>query len=231
MILSRISGFFQDLVHNPVPTLISLVLSAFCILLSLIIHECAHGYIALKCGDPTAKLAGRLTLDPRKHLDPIGTICMILLHVGWAKPVPVNPRNFRHYRRDYILVSLAGILANFILCAVSLFLYMMLFKSFLKNGTIGNGSFRYYLLIFLNTLAQMNLGLAVFNVLPVPPLDGFRFLDMFIFKGNLNLTHQTEQVIRLVFLLLCFSGLLNGLLTTAIRTVYNWLAQLFSLIL
>ena len=89
-----------------------LLFYVFCILFSLIIHECAHGWVALKCGDPTAKWMGRLTLDPRKHLDPIGTLCMLFMRIGWAKPVPINPRNFRNYRRDYILVSFAGIAVN-----------------------------------------------------------------------------------------------------------------------
>ena len=89
------------------------------VLLSLILHEVAHGYVAYRCGDATAKWMGRLSLDPRKHLDPIGTICMFLFGIGWAKPVPVNPRNFHNYRRDDFMVSIAGIVTNlslFVLC-------------------------------------------------------------------------------------------------------------------
>ena len=113
---------------DPAGSLITLVYLAVVILFSLIIHECAHGYVALKCGDPTAKMMGRLTLDPRKHLDPIGTICMIFLRFGWAKPVPVNPRNFRNYRRDYILVSLAGIITNLLVCLISMLISAFLAK-------------------------------------------------------------------------------------------------------
>ena len=116
---SNITSIFQNLRTDPGGTIIYLIMFTAGILFSLIIHECAHGYVALKCGDPTAKMMGRLTLDPRKHLDPIGTICMLFLRIGWAKPVPINPRNFRHYRRDYILVSIAGIAVNLLMLFLS----------------------------------------------------------------------------------------------------------------
>ena len=115
MLFSGINSFISSLQADPLGTVLEYVFLGVCILLSLILHECAHGYVALKCGDPTAWMMGRLSLNPAKHLDPIGTLCMVFLRVGWAKPVPVNPRNFRHYRRDYILVSIAGIAVNFLL--------------------------------------------------------------------------------------------------------------------
>ena len=264
-----INGFRTDFVGAS----ISLAYWAVAILFSLIIHECAHGYVALKCGDPTAKMLGRLTLNPAKHLDPIGTICMVFLHVGWAKPVPVNPRNFRNYRRDYILVSLAGIITNLLICMLSLLISALITKlvwtetdlkllelagkkdlalniyqnSFNYFGQsyyspailIYSGYFRnledanvwmYVQRLFL-MLAQMNLGLAVFNLLPVPPLDGFRFMDQFVFKGQLRLTPQTMQYIHIGFLVVCMSGMLSGLLTTVNSTVFGWLCQLFALII
>ena len=125
---SGITSMLQELRMDPGGTIITLLYLAICLLFSLIIHECAHGYAALKCGDSTAWWLGRLTLDPRKHLDPLGTICMIFLRVGWAKPVPVNPRNFRHYRRDYIIVSLAGIVTNLLICILSLIISAILAK-------------------------------------------------------------------------------------------------------
>ena len=97
--LTRLSAFAQMLRTDPLGGLIFLAMFAVAILLSLILHECAHGYVALKCGDPTAKYMGRLTLDPRKHLDPMGTVFMVLLGFGWAKPVPVNPRNYRNPKK------------------------------------------------------------------------------------------------------------------------------------
>ena len=246
---SGITNFLNGLTKDPAGTIITFLYVCVCILFSLIIHECAHGYVALKCGDPTAKMMGRLTLDPRKHLDPIGTICMIFLRVGWAKPVPINPNNFRNYRRDYILVSLAGIAVNLLMCILSLLISAILAKfiwekelleyfsgmgekSLLINvyrGMIANsvyaGDFSqikeyaqipwlmYVQRLFL-MLAQMNLGLAVFNLLPVPPLDGYRVMDQFVFKGRLNLDMRNMQMIQIIFLIICMSGLLTGLLTT-----------------
>ncbi len=104
-----------DLFSNPMDTLMSLLISLPGIFLALSAHEAAHGWVALKCGDPTAKMMGRITLNPLKHIDPIGFLCMLFAGFGWAHPVPVNPNNFRNYRRDDLKVSLAGITANLIL--------------------------------------------------------------------------------------------------------------------
>ena len=194
---------------------------AFCILFSLILHECAHGWVALKCGDPTAKWMGRLTLNPAKHLDPIGTLCMLFMRIGWAKPTPVNPRNFRNYRRDYILVSVAGIAVNSLVFLIATFLAAM-------TGTYMTQRWFFYLFEFLVMLGQMNLCLAVFNLLPVPPLDGFRLLDQIVFKGSLNMSRQMMQYIQIGFLIVCVSGLLNGLLSRVIGTVYGGVYQFFA---
>jgi len=263
---SGITNFFNNLTRDPGGTILTFIYVAVCILFSLIIHECAHGYVALKCGDPTAKMMGRLTLDPRKHLDPLGTICMIFLRVGWAKPVPVNPRNFRNYRRDYILVSLAGITVNLIVCLLSLIISAILAKLIWNNDLLnylGEGGNKYLLIdmyegvianniyggqfsslaqyaripwlmyiqrLFL-MLAQMNLGLAVFNLIPVPPLDGYRFLDQFVFKGRLEMNPQTMMYIHIGFLVICMSGLLTGLLTTVNSAVMGVFTKAAALII
>jgi Zn-dependent protease len=211
---SNITNILNSFRANPGETLIYLLMLTFCILFSLILHEVAHGFVALKCGDPTAKWMGRLTLNPLKHLDPIGTICMLFLRIGWARPVPINPRNFRNYRRDYILVSLAGIVTNLAIFLISTAVTVLIYKH-AKAEWLG-----YVLQLFI-MLAQMNLGLAIFNLLPVPPLDGYRFVDQFVFKGSLSMNPQTMQVIRIVFLFVCISGMLNGLLTTMNSTVFN----------
>ena len=264
---SGITEWIQDLTTNPGGTLLTLAYVVFCILFSLILHECAHGWVAYKCGDPTAKMLGRLTLNPSKHLDPLGTVCMLILHVGWAKPVPVNPRNFRNYRRDYILVSLAGIVTNLLMCIGSMICVALLCRVIYKpvileyareNGLQNNLMDLYHMYIpsavysgafevvegNVNTgciwalyvqrlflmLAQMNLGLAIFNLIPVPPLDGYRFLDMFVFKGRLALERQTMNIIQIVFLAICISGVLSRALTVVNGAAYGFLSNLFSVL-
>ena len=228
MLFSGINTFISNLQADPAGTILEYVFLAICILLSLILHECAHGYVALKCGDPTAKMLGRLTLDPRKHLDPVGTICMIFLRVGWAKPVPINPRNFRHYRRDYILVSFAGIAVNFLLFLIGLAAYVLLAKHIHSYSDIW-----YYAIQFTVMLAQINIGLAIFNLIPVPPLDGYRILNQFAFGGKLDqsLTPQTMMIIRYAFLALCITGVLSPALSKVIGSIFNFFLNLFVRIL
>ena len=259
---SGLTSFIDNLQRNPLGTIVTLLYSGAAVLLSLILHECAHGYAALKCGDPTAKMMGRLTLNPAKHLDPIGTVCMLFLHIGWAKPVPVNPRNFRNWRRDMVIVSLAGIAMNLALCFISLMISSILAKliwnpEFVKavsgyaDKTVFLNIYQYnpanniyagefsawtaycssgcvwllYIQRFFLMLAAMNLGLAVFNLLPVPPLDGYRFLDAFVFKGRLSMSRQTMQIISIGFMVVIFSGLLDGLLGTVNSAVFGVLSQ------
>ena len=195
------------------------------LLLCVILHEIAHGYVALKCGDPTAKMRGRLTLNPAKHLDPIGTLCMVFVGIGWAKPVPINPGNFRNYRRDYILVSLAGIVTNFLIFLISLFGYVLI----IKHARISE--FWLYLCSFLWMMARINIGLAIFNLIPVPPLDGYRVLNQFAFKGRLDMNPQTLMIIRYVFLGICISGVFSNILGGAIDGVVGFFERLFSGIL
>ena len=155
------------------------------VLIVIMFHELAHGVAANRLGDPTAQRMGRLTLNPLKHLDPIGAICMVLFRFGWAKPVPVDPRYFRNPKRDMALTALAGPLTNFLLAflAVPLFFWAQqgFFVAAINYGTASFGArFFEVLCDFLAIFHSVNLGLGLFNLLPLPPLDGSRILFAFL---------------------------------------------------
>ena len=181
--------------------------------------------MAYRLGDDTAKRAGRLTLNPLKHIDRMGMLMMVLFHFGWAKPVPVNMYKFRDPKKGMAITALAGPVSNFLLAVLFMVLYGACYLPFSQN-TVGS-----YLLQMLLLGATISTGLAVFNLIPVPPLDGYRFVDQFVFKGRLSLNPQTMQIIHLVFLVLCMSGMLTGLLTTVNSAVMGALTSVISLII
>ncbi len=181
------------------------------VLLALSVHEYAHAYAAYKCGDPTARNLGRMTLDPVKHLDPIGTICLFLFRFGWAKPVPVNSRNFKHGKRDNIIVSLAGIIANFIMSFIAFGIYFIVFyKLGFQNDIFQN---------IMLPIVTLNITLGIFNILPIPPLDGFQFLSSFLpykAQGVVNVLQRYGFIILLALILTGVTGMILGTFT-------NWL--------
>jgi len=145
------------------------------VLFSITIHEVCHGYLAYLFGDPTAKMAGRLTLNPIKHIDPVGLLVLFItgiagMAIGWAKPVPVDPRYFKKPRINMMWVSLAGPLSNFALAIVTAFIYRQ-FGGFLLQ------SYFYPLVIMAEYMVMINVGLAVFNLIPIHPLDGSHIME------------------------------------------------------
>lgn len=158
------------------------ILSIIAVLIILTIHEYSHGYAAYKLGDNTAKELGRLTLNPIKHLDPIGALCMLFFHFGWARPVPINPRNFKKPKRDFAIVALAGPLSNLVMGFISAFLYLFV-KALLSKLTFGSSfsiALASNLLLFIYIFHSVNVGLGIFNLIPVPPLDGSRLLNVIL---------------------------------------------------
>ena len=155
------------------------LLSALAALVILTIHEFSHGYAAYKMGDNTAKNLGRLTFNPMVHLDVIGTLCMIFFHIGWAKPVPVNPRNFKNPKKGFVITALAGPLSNLILGFLSAGVYLLIialvgdivFPSQLALNLVTN------LILFIYLFFTINIGIGLFNLLPIPPFDGSRLLN------------------------------------------------------
>ena len=195
--------------------LISLALSLPIIFFSLTIHECAHGWAAMKLGDRTAYNLGRLTLNPIKHLDPIGFICMLVFGYGWAKPVPINTRNFKNPRRGMALSAIAGPISNLALgfCFVILQnLAVFGFSLAIENGGLTSERsliIAQLVLIFLSMGAQLNVYLAVFNLLPVPPFDGSRFFYVFLPPKWYFKVMQYERYIMLGVLALFYFGILS----------------------
>lgn len=158
--------------------IVDLLITAFCVFLSLSIHEFAHGYAAYKLGDGTAKYMGRLNLSPASHLDPIGAICLFLFGFGWAKPVPVNPGNFAPGKRKsgMVITSVAGPVSNLLVAFFALLIVRITDAFFPSQSDLGYMLYT-IISILLYTLVSMNISLAIFNFLPVPPLDGSKILN------------------------------------------------------
>ncbi len=156
-------------------TLLQILGSFLAVMIVITLHEFAHAFVAYKCGDPTAKFCGRMTLNPVKHFDPMGILMMAVAGFGWAKPVPVNPNNFKNYRLGSFLTSAAGITVNylsaFLLCPIWVLVYMYVLPHLY-------GLPMYYLMgAFFDSLLVCSLSFCIFNLLPFYPLDGFRMID------------------------------------------------------
>ncbi|MGL4343852.1 MAG: site-2 protease family protein [Cellulosilyticaceae bacterium] len=175
------------------------------ILIAITCHELAHGYMSYRLGDPTAKSQGRLTLNPFAHLDLVGTVCLILFHFGWAKPVPVNPNYYKDRKGGMVLVSLAGPVTNFVLALVSLFGAGMIIK--VTNGYAGDVAYYFYQLFTYSGL--INLGLGVFNLIPFPPLDGSKIIGAAMPEDKYFKYLQFERYGYFILLGLLWLGLLD----------------------
>ncbi|MCG8684566.1 MAG: site-2 protease family protein [Desulfobacterales bacterium] len=187
-------GLLSLLLNNP----FAFILIAVPLLYAIIFHELAHGYVAYKMGDPTAKQRGRLSLNPLRHLDPLGTLMLFLVGFGWAKPVPVNFSYIRDYRKGMILVSSAGIIMNMILAFLALFVYS-LFN--LPQSSLP----ALVLLVF----AKINIILAAFNLIPIPPLDGSKILLGFSPAGVQAILMRLERFGFFIVIGLLYFGVLD----------------------
>ena len=201
-----------------------------CVLIALTFHEFAHGYTAYKLGDPTAKNLGRLTLNPLRHLDILGTLCMIFFHFGWAKPVPINARYFKKPKRDVALTAAAGPIMNFILAFVGVLVYRILIRIFTLFPATSD--FTYYLQYSAVTLFSyfrvLNLSLGVFNLIPVPPLDGSRIFGIFLPAKWYFGIMKYEKYIQLVLLVLLWTGLLTTPLSSLVSLISRGMQWLVS---
>lgn len=190
-------GLINLLFNDPV----AFILIAIPLLYSIIIHELAHGWVAWRMGDPTAKWLGRLSLNPLRHLDPIGTIMLFVFGFGWAKPVPVNFNNLRDERKGLIFVSSAGIVANIVLAFLS-----FLFLRLMSPSPFG------HLSTMLFYFARINIMLAAFNLIPIPPLDGSKILMGFASRRFQYTLMRLEPYGMFIIIGLLFLGLLDPLI-------------------
>lgn len=185
-------------------------------LLCITVHELCHGLTAYRLGDDTAKRAGRLTLNPLAHFDPLGTLMMLAVGFGWAKPVPVDMRRFRNPRRDMALTALAGPLSNLLLTALTLFLYGVFALPLYRAGT----ALADFLSDTLVVTAQLSLALALFNLLPVSPLDGSKVLFAFLSDAAYEKLMRYERYGMIVLIVLSLTGVLGGPLSAAVEWCY-----------
>jgi len=198
------------------------------IIIGISFHEFAHAKTAVKLGDDTPKLQGRVTLNPIKHIDIIGLICLIIAHFGWGKPVQINPYNFKKPFRDQMLVSLAGPVMNLLLAFVTLVIWGILYISGLFNGLSEN------VVMVLNTVfyltAQINIVLFVFNLLPIPPLDGAKILMYFVPDRFKVLLMNLERYSLIIFLLIILSPISEWVLLPTISWIMNGMMWLLSFV-
>lgn len=292
-------GILSSLQSDPTGTIIILLYQIPAILIALTLHELSHGYVAYRCGDPTAQMMGRLTFNPLKHLDPIGALFMLLFGFGWARPVPVNPRNYKHFRRDDLLVSIAGITMNFCLffCTMllltginqllwkpelwtlgslttpreflsfqgmnfysvlggenyiivenasqyvrsvtdgSAYLSLLTPSQYQSMSIVYDSTGAYYFAVeglrdylrspwliyvqrFLMYFARINLSLAVFNLIPIPPLDGYHVVNDIFLRGRLHIPAKVMNIVMVGMLaLFYFTNFFSTAISTAVYFV------------
>lgn len=214
--------------------LISLLYTIPAVLIALTAHEFAHAYVANLNGDPTAKNLGRMTLNPIVHIDIWGLICMIVFGFGWAKPVPVNPRNFRNYRKGEISVSLAGVTANLILAILGAFVAATIWSVSTKTGSYTSSLALMKLYYIFYYFSFLNCCLMLFNLIPIYPLDGYHVFEVLLGKHlNANVfmfIHKYGYWI-LIGLVYVFDCIGFSPLAIAVDAVHNWIMEFAYLVI
>lgn len=218
-------SMFQD---SPQVALIYLISSFLACCIAISFHEWAHAFAAYKLGDPTAKNMGRMSLDPMRHIDPIGMILFVVLGIGWAKPVIVNSRNLKNFRRDDVLISLAGPLMNLILSFIFYGLYSVglnIYAGAITSGAVSSSALLPAAIVQLfYIIFSLNIVLAIFNVLPIPPLDGFHVVSSLFIRKSYRVVEFLQKYGFLILIVLIFSGLISSI----ISPIISWLAGLYS---
>ncbi|MBR0426958.1 MAG: site-2 protease family protein [Clostridia bacterium] len=222
MLISGLASYLSD-VNN----LLGLLLSIPGILIAITFHEFAHAFAADKLGDDTPRNQGRLTLNPLGHLDPIGTIMLLFARVGWGKPVEVNPRNYdRRFSMDKAdsIVSIAGPLMNFLLAIVLTLIYCLIYK--VASITFLNSQIGTIIMLMLNIAISINVGLGVFNLIPLPPLDGSKVIKPFLPFNAREWFEKNEKLFEMIFVALWIFGILGKIISPVISIITEGILKL-----
>ena len=195
-------------------------------LIALTFHEFAHGWVSGKLGDPTPKREGRMTLNPMAHLDLYGTILMILTGFGWAKPVMVNPMYYKDKKKGMALVGIAGPIMNILLAFAGLLIFAVVLIAVSKAGADVNSMslFSYIMRLFV----VRNLCFAVFNLIPIPPLDGSRVVSMFLPDSAYYKLMQLERYSMIIIIVLSLTGMFDTLIGTGVNALYGGMIRIIS---
>ncbi|MDD3239157.1 MAG: site-2 protease family protein [Lachnospira sp.] len=198
----------------------TLIYSVPATLIAIILHEVAHALVSYWCGDKGVRADGRLSLNPLKHLDLMGTICLICFHFGWAKPVRVNTRNYKHKKLDFCLVALAGPVMNFIVAFISVCL-MYLVTKYSSGSAVA--SYFYFLFYYI---AALNIGLGVFNLIPIPPLDGSNVLLTFLPDQASRFFAKYRNYFMIGMMILLYFGAFSNVLAVIQQGMMNGMCQM-----
>lgn len=198
--------------------IVQYLLRAVVVLIAIPFHESAHALVSHWLGDDTALRAGRLSMNPMRHFDPLGALCMLVGGVGWARPVSINVRNYKNPKVGMAISAAAGPVSNFLLAWVSMILYRLTWR--------GDGTWLMVPQMFLYDMVVMNLSLAAFNLIPVPPFDGSRIALLFLPQRLYFKVMRYEHQIMIAVLLLALTGLLSIPLSAVVNVLWGWLVQL-----
>ena len=220
-------AFLQNFLNNlDTQAIRSLIITVVASLVCIILHECAHGFAADRMGDPTARHSGRLSWNPFRHIDAFGLLMMVTVGVGWAKPVPVDPRNFKHPKRGMAVTALAGPLSNFVLSIAALFLGSVLYQVPLTDVNGAVWQIYLFVLSLLVRIAVLSIGLGVFNLIPIPPLDGSKvLLSLLPDRIYFRVLHY-ERYIMIAVVVAVWTGIFDAPLNVAIRSALYLMCKL-----
>ncbi len=214
LLLTRHLPFLiSALVQNPLVG-VSMIVG---LVAGITIHEASHAYVAYRLGDPTAKLEGRMTLNPMAHLDPVGTVALLFIGIGWGKPTPFDPFNLRNIKRDSALISVAGAASNFALALIISLPYLFAYWLHMLNPTLNQ------IYLYLSPIIFFNVVLAVFNLIPVAPLDGFKVLAGLLPREWYADFMQMEKYGIFILLILLVTGSVGQILFPVTSTIFSLL--------